>query len=474
MILHLMSSSKQATWGGRFSELPSEKMIAFGESISFDARLAPFDVQCSKAHSAMLAHVGILTPEERDSIHTGLDQVMKKIEVGEFEWKTELEDVHMNIEQALLDITPAAAKLHTARSRNDQIATDIQLYLKSASLDLIQGLKACASKLLDHAANHLEDAAPSYTHLQRAQPITIAHYCLAWVEMLWRDIEEFQAAHERANVCPLGSGALAGTTLKIDREFSAKQLGFTDNQGNPIVSSNSLDTVASRDSLLKFAFACAQTAIHFSRLSEDWILWASAEFNFINLPDAYTTGSSLMPQKRNPDALELTRGKSARIQGNLTTLLTLLKAQPLTYNRDLQEDKPPVFDSHDQLLQIVDLFADLLGKIDFNLERLEEAALDPMLFATDVADFLVEKGMPFRDSHHVVGKLVAKAEETGISINELDVEVTSQISPLLDEKFREVFKFKRSIERRNATGMPNPNRNKAQIDGWRSKLEKLN
>ena len=468
-----MASSKQATWGGRFSELPSEKMIAFGESISFDFRLAPYDIQCSKAHSAMLGTVGILTSAEVDAIHQGLDEINNLIREGKFEWERDLEDVHMNIEQALLRYTPASAKLHTGRSRNDQVATDMHLYLKEACQQLIEGLKGCANRFLDHAASNLLAPAPGYTHLQRAQPITIAHYCLAWVEMLWRDIREFQDTWTRANVCPLGSGALAGTTLKIDRESTAKALGFVDANGNPLLTTNSLDAVASRDTLLKFAFACAQTAIHFSRLSEDWILWSTTEFGFINLPDCYTTGSSIMPQKRNPDALELTRGKSARIQGNLNTLLMLLKAQPLTYNRDLQEDKPAAFDSHDQLAQILDLFEDLLGKVSFETSKLEAACMDPMLFATDVADYLVENGVPFRESHHLVGKLVAKSEELKIPINRIDREITLEISPLFDEKFLEVFEFERSIRRRNAPGMPNPDLNAACIESWRQKLGHL-
>jgi len=465
-----MTSSKQATWGGRFSELPSQKMIAFGESISFDFRLAPFDIACSKAHSAMLASVGIITEGEKNAIHAGLEQIASLIREGKFQWNVELEDVHMNIEQALLKITPAAAKLHTARSRNDQIATDISLYIKNACEELIEGLSKCALRFVEHAEQNLTSPAPSYTHMQRAQPVTIAHYCLAWVEMFWRDIQEFQDTWKRANVCPLGSGALAGTTLPISREHTAITLGFVDSEGNPIVSGNTLDTVASRDILLKFAYACAQTGIHFSRLSEDWIIWTTTEFGFIKLPDSYTTGSSLMPQKRNPDALELTRGKSARIIGNLNTLLNLLKAQPLTYNRDLQEDKPAVFDSHDQISQIVDLFEDLVSKVKFRTDRLKNAALDPMLFATDIADFLVEKGVPFRDSHHIVGKLVAKAEELQVSIDQLDLEITTAISPLLDASFREVFQFERSISRRRAFGMPNPENNATRVAFWKQKL----
>jgi argininosuccinate lyase len=327
--------------------------------------------------------------------------------------------------------------------------------------------------LVSHAENHLLTPAPSYTHLQRAQPITLAHYLLAWVEMFARDVEEFQASYDRANVCPLGSGALAGTTLPIRRSATALALGFVDEAGNPRMTTNSLDAVASRDSLLKFAFACTQCALHFSRLAEDWILWSTTEFQFLILPDSYTTGSSLMPQKRNPDALELTRGKAARIQGNLSTLIHLIKAQPLTYNRDLQEDKPAVFDAHLQLAQIADLFTDLLPRVGFRLDRLKLAASDPMLFATDVADYLVEKGMPFRDAHHVVGKLVAMAENEGLAINALPIEATKAISSLLDEGYLEVFSFERSMRKRADVGMPSPDRNREQIARWKQWLKCL-
>jgi argininosuccinate lyase len=461
-----MDSTKQQTWGGRFKELPSDKMLSFGESISFDARLAPYDIRCSKAHASMLAHVGLINETEKAAMHSGLDQIQKAVESGEFEWDIHLEDVHMNIEQALVNITPAGAKLHTARSRNDQVATDMHLYIKEASDSMIALLASCISALLKHAKAHLTTPAPSYTHLQRAQPITLAHYLLAWVEMLARDLEEFKSAHELANVCPLGSGALAGSTLPIDREFSAKALGFVDTSGNPVVTTNSLDTVASRDVILKFTFACAQTATHIARLSEDWIIWASSEFDFIQLPDSYTTGSSLMPQKRNPDALELARGKSARIIGDLQTLFTLIKGLPLTYNRDLQEDKPAVFDAHDQTAQILDLLADLIHKTDFKIGKLKAAALDPMLFATDVADYLVDKGIAFRDSHHIVGKVVAMAEAKSVGIDQLSLEELQKISDVFEADYAQIFDFNRSIERRAATGMPNPSRNKKAIETW--------
>jgi argininosuccinate lyase len=468
-----MTKDKQATWGGRFQGTPSERMIAFGESVSFDYRLAPYDIRGSKAHAAMLGSVGLLTEQEVAKIHSGLDQIAARIAAGTFEWDIVREDVHMNIEQALKELEPAAAKLHTARSRNDQVATDMHLYIKEACEQMITLLAGCMNGLLDHASEHLNTPAPSYTHLQRAQPITLAHYCLAWVEMLWRDIREFQDTWDRANVCPLGSGALAGTTLPIDREHTARTLGFVDSLGNPKVTTNSLDTVANRDTMLKFAFACSQCALHCSRLAEDWILWSTSEFRFIRLPDEYTTGSSLMPQKRNPDALELTRGKSARILGQFNTLLTLIKAQPMTYNRDMQEDKPALFDQHQQLAQILDLLCDLIPKVTFNLERLREASSDPMLYATDVADYLVEQGMPFREAHHVVGALVALAEKKSCPLNAIPMDEVKGISALLDEKYLQVFDFNRSMERRSGIGMPNPTRNTERIEHWRNTLNAL-
>lgn len=465
-----MEARNQATWGGRFHSLPSQKMLHFGESVSFDSRLAPYDLACSRAHASMLAHVGILTRREVEDILKGLDTIEASIRSGTFEWKIEFEDVHMNIEQALKQLTPAGAKVHTGRSRNDQVATDIHLFVKDACNRLIEMLRSCALAFVDHAAQHVSTPAPSYTHLQRAQPITLAHYCLAWVEMLHRDILEFEQTWHVANHCPLGSGALAGTTLHIDRAFAAKALGFVDADGEALLTTNSLDAVGNRDTLLKFAFACAQSATHFSRLAEDWILWSTSEYRFIHLPDDYTTGSSLMPQKRNPDALELTRGKCARIHGNLHTLLTLLKAQPLTYNRDLQEDKPAVFDSFDQLSMIADLMGDLIPKVVFRTNRLKEACADPMLYATDLADYLVREGLPFRDAHHLVGKLVAKAEELGLPLDQIPLQERIAISPYFDLRIDGLFGFDQSIARRNQPGMPSPECNASRIADWRQIL----
>ncbi|MEN8662885.1 MAG: argininosuccinate lyase [Lentimonas sp.] len=463
----MANESKQATWGGRFSEGPAELMLRIGESVSFDQRLAPFDVLGSQAQAAMLAHVGIITEEERDAIQNGLDQVLAQIEAGHFLWDTELEDVHMNIEQALTQNVPAAAKLHTARSRNDQVATDMRLWFKFACDQLTASLDATIQSLVDLADRTQAVIIPGYTHLQRAQPVSMAHHLLAYVEMFDRDRKRVAAVKEEANVCPLGSGAIAGTTLPIDREFVAKALGFVDADGNAKCTPNSMDAVSDRDAFIGFASACATIGVHLSRLSEDFILWSSAEFGFVKLPDAFTTGSSLMPQKKNPDAFELIRGKSARLTGNLQMLLTMVKGLPLTYNRDLQEDKPPVFDSLDQVLLMLDCVAACLPGVSANEDRCAEAVADPALLATDVVDYLVEKGVAFRDAHHVVGALVGLAEKLDTPLNVLPYDEVSKIHPHLGKDWTVVFDLKRAMEAREKIGMPGPKQVAARIAHWR-------
>ncbi|MEO6245606.1 MAG: argininosuccinate lyase, partial [Opitutaceae bacterium] len=405
-----MAKTSQVTWGGRFSAAPADLMLRFSESVSFDRRLAPFDVAGSKAHSAMLAHVGLITKAERDAIHAGLDAILAQIAAGKFDWDTKLEDVHMNIEQALTKRVPAAAKLHTARSRNDQIATDMRLFFKHACAVLADKILGAERALLAVAAANRDVLIPGYTHLQRAQPVGLPHHLFAWLEMLERDRRRFEEVAAHANWCPLGSGAIAGTTLPIDREFTARALGFVDAKGRPQVTQNSMDTVADRDLFIEFAGACALFGVHISRIAEDLILWSSSEFKFVELPDAFCTGSSLMPQKKNPDSCELLRGKSARLQGNLHTLLTLAKGLPLTYNRDLQEDKPPVFDSFDQTAICADVLAGTVGGLEVMRERCAAAVADPALLATDLADYLVLKGVAFRDAHHAIGAVVRLAE----------------------------------------------------------------
>jgi argininosuccinate lyase len=451
----MKEKEKQVTWGGRFKESPSELMLKIGESVSFDKRLALYDIACSRAHASMLKHVGILTESELDELHSGLDQIAEQIESGSFNWDIALEDVHMNIEQALTGITPVAGKLHTARSRNDQVATDMRLWFKDATASIVGELEAMIQQLLASAESHKAVVIPGYTHLQRAQPVPMAHHLLAYVEMFFRDIERFTSVWERANECPLGSGAICGTTLPIDRLFVASELGFVDEDGNPLVTQNSMDAVSDRDLFLDFANACATSGIHLSRLAEDFILWSSSEFGFVQLPDAFTTGSSLMPQKKNPDGFELIRGKSARLIGNVQSLFTLVKGLPLTYNRDLQEDKVPVFDSYDQLHLMVQVAAATLSGFTVNAERCLEAVSDPLLLATDVVDYLVQKEVAFRDAHHVVGALVQLSESLNVPLDQLPYEQVKAIHPALEGDWVSVFSIDRALSERTGIGMPN-------------------
>lgn len=465
-----MAKSSQATWGGRFSAGPAELMLQFSESVSFDRRLAPFDIAGSKAHSAMLAQVGLITKKERDAIHAGLDAILAEIQAGKFTWDTKFEDVHMNIEQALTKRVPAAAKLHTARSRNDQVATDMRLFFKHACGVLQEKILGAERALLAAAEANGEVLIPGYTHLQRAQPVFLAHHLFAWLEMLERDRQRFADVAAHANWCPLGSGAIAGTTLPIDREFTAKALGFVDAKGRPQVTQNSMDTVADRDVFIEFASACALFGVHASRIAEDLILWSSAEFKFVELPDAFCTGSSLMPQKKNPDSCELLRGKSARLQGNLHTLLTLAKGLPLTYNRDLQEDKPPVFDSFDQTAICADVLAGTLGGMKVYAERCAAAVADPALLATDLADYLVMQGVPFREAHHAVGAVVKLAETKGVALNALTTADVRQVHAAFGDDWAQVFDLKRALAKRTGTGMPGPTQVKRQFARWRRVL----
>jgi argininosuccinate lyase len=465
-----MAKASQATWGGRFSAGPAELMLRFSESVSFDHRLAPFDIAGSKAHSAMLAHVGLITKRERDAIHGGLDAIAAEIAAGRFRWDPKLEDVHMNIEQALTRRVPAAAKLHTARSRNDQVATDMRLFFKHACATLAEAVLGAQRALLGAAEAGNDVLIPGYTHLQRAQPVYLAHHLFAWMEMLERDRARFTAVAENANWCPLGAGAIAGTTLPIDREFTARALGFVDGRGRPRVTQNSMDTVADRDLFLEFAGACAILGVHLSRIAEDLILWSSAEFRFVDLPDAFCTGSSLMPQKKNPDSCELLRGKSARLQGNLHTLLTLAKGLPLTYNRDLQEDKPPVFDSFDQSLLCAQVLAGTVAGMKVRRDACAAAVADPGLLATDLADYLVRKGVAFRDAHHAVGAVVRLAEQKGVALNQLSHADVKAVHPAYAADWNEVFDLRWALARREGTGMPGPRQVARQFARWRKEL----
>jgi argininosuccinate lyase len=461
-----MAKKTQATWGGRFAAAPAALMLKFSESASFDRRLAPFDIAGSKAHSAMLAHVGLITAKERDAIHAGLDVLLEEIVAGRFVWDEKLEDVHMNVEHALTLRVPAAAKLHTGRSRNDQVATDMRLFFRHACAVVGESIRAAQQALLAVAAANRDVLIPGYTHLQRAQPVLASHHLLAWMEMLERDRQRFGEVAAKANECPLGAGALAGTTLPIDREYTARLLGFVDARGRPRVTQNSMDAVADRDVFIEFAAACALFGVHCSRLGEDLVLWSSAEFKFVALPDAFCTGSSLMPQKKNPDSCELLRGKSARLQGNLHTLLTLVKGLPLTYNRDLQEDKPPVFDSFDQSVLCAQVLEGTLRGLAFNRDRCAAAVADPALLATDLAEYLVSRGVAFREAHHTVGAVVALAERQGRPLNELATEDVRRLHPGFGPDWASVFSVRRSLAARKGTGMPAPAQVGRQLARW--------
>jgi argininosuccinate lyase len=465
-----MAEKKQATWGGRFSEGPADRMVRFSESVSFDRRLAPYDIRGSQAHARMLAHVGLISAEEAAAIHDGLAEIGRRIEAGDFPWDTALEDVHMNIEQALTTAVPAATKLHTARSRNDQVATDMRLFFVDAAGQLEAALAALMGAILDQAEATRGIAIPGYTHLQRAQPVAMAHHLLAYMEMFGRDRERVAAFRQRAGVCPLGAGAIAGTTLPIDREFTARALGFVDAAGAPRLTRNSMDAVADRDLFIEFAHVCALIATHLSRVAEDLILWSSHEFGFVRLPDAYTTGSSLMPQKKNPDSLELIRGKSARIMGHHATLLTLVKGLPLTYNRDLQEDKPPVFDCLDTTIDCLLVLEGTVAGMRPRPEACARAVADPLLLATDLVDYLVRKGMAFREAHHVVGALVGLAEQRDCPLDALPLEAARGVCDLIGPDWTDCFDVAMALAARERPGMPGPGQIAGELQRWRAAL----
>ncbi|MBC9888510.1 MAG: argininosuccinate lyase [Opitutae bacterium] len=466
----MSETSRQPTWGGRFSEDQAEVMLRFSESVSFDKRLAPFDLECSRAHAAMLCHVGLISQDEKSAIHGGLDTLAEEMQKGRFAWSESLEDVHMNIEQALIERVPEAAKLHAGRSRNDQVATDVRLFVKAQSCEITGALRAVMMVLLDRAERDGKIFLPGYTHLQRAQPVSLGHHLLAYVEMLGRDLSRMGHVADQANWCPLGSGALAGTTLPIDREFTARMLGFVDAGGEPRLTRNSMDAVSDRDWILDTVYACAMIGLHLSRLAEDLILWCSSEFGFVKLPQTFSTGSSLMPQKMNPDAMELVRGKSGRMVGDLQTLLTLVKGLPLTYNRDLQEDKLPLFDACDQVVLSLQVVEGVLQGMEVNAVRCASAVADPVLLATDVVDYLVGKGVPFRKAHHAVGALVARSEELGVGLNEVPLGEAKKIEAHFGEDWVEVLDIGKAMAARERPGMPGPKQVGKQIRFWRAIL----
>ena len=458
------TTQSKALWGGRFATGAAERLRDYTESVSFDWQLYRHDIAGSIAHAKMLAHIRILKPSEMKVIIDGLEAIRAQIDRGQFKWRTDLEDVHMNIEAELTARCPVGAKLHTGRSRNDQVSTAMRLWLKdriAANQAAIAGLQTA---LETWASRDVKIVIPGYTHLQRAQPVLLAHHLLAYVEMLERDYERLTDCAKRVNVLPLGSGAIAGSTLPLDREFVRDLLGFAR------VSENSMDAVSDRDFIIEYAAAAALLAVHLSRLAEDLILWSSAEFHFIRIGDAYTTGSSLMPQKKNPDIAELARGKTGRVIGNLVALLTLLKGLPMTYNRDLQEDKERLFDTAETVQSTLLIFAEMLGHIEVNADACARAAADPLLLATDLADWLVRKGIAFRDAHHLVGAAVALAEKRKVPITKLTLTEWKKISPVFDKSALEVFSVEKGLAARTTTGSPNPKLVKQQLVRWQNIL----
>jgi argininosuccinate lyase len=455
---------------GRFARGPGADVAQFTESISFDWRLWRQDILGSLAHAAMLRKIGVLSKAEAAAIARGLDRIGREIAAGKFKWQPELEDVHMNIEAGLTRRVPAGAKLHTARSRNEQVALDVRLWLRDEIVLLLGEIADLQRALVGFAQKNSGVLIPGYTHLQRAQPVYLAHHLLAYVEMLERDCERLWDCHSRVNVCPLGSGAIAGSTLPLDRVLVAKLLGFVDVNGKPRLTQNSMDAVSDRDFAVEFCAAAALLAVHLSRLAEDVILWASVEFNFIKLADAYTTGSSLMPQKKNPDVAELARGKTGRVFGNLIALLTLLKGLPMTYNRDLQEDKERLFDTADTVRATTRLMAAMLQNTKINPGACAVAANDPALLATDLADYLVRKGVPFRQAHHTVGAVVALAEELDKPLNLLTLKELKSVDKQFGRDTLDVFDLQRAMAKRNLTGAPGTKEVAKQLARWRGQL----
>jgi argininosuccinate lyase len=449
-------------WKGRFTQDTSSLVQQFGESISYDWRLFPHDIAGSIAHARAQLRAGLLTDEEFSAIETGLLEIRADIEAGRFEFKTSLEDIHMNIEAELTKrIGAPGAKLHTARSRNDQVATDTRLYCRDSIDSLTHSINALQNALLDRAEKYAATVIPGYTHLQRGQPVTAGHHFLAYVEMLERDKSRLADCRKRLNISPLGSGALAGSTINLDRHAIATELGFDG------VSRNSMDAIADRDHIAELLFVISLCGIHLSRLSEDLILWCSAEFAFAALSDAHTTGSSLMPQKKNPDVCELTRGKTGRLTGNLINLLLAVKGLPLTYNRDLQEDKPPLFDSVDQLNLILAVNTEMIAAMELREANCRAAASDPMLLATDLADWLVKKGIPFRHAHELVGKAVAEAIRTATPLDQLDL---TKIDPAYDASASEIFSLDRALAARTNPGAPSIENVRSEIKAWHQRL----
>jgi argininosuccinate lyase len=450
---------------GRFDEPASETAQIYSESVSIDWRLYPHDIKGSLAHANALAAAGILSKQELGEIKAALTVIEAEIKAGDFRWERAFEDLHMNIEAALTKRAgTAGAKLHTARSRNDQVALDLRLYVKAEATEVCSRLRQLQRALLNLAERFQNTVLPGYTHFQRAQPIVLGHYFLAHIEALDRDQGRILDCARRANVLPLGSGAIAGSTIVLDRQAIARELGFSK------LSQNSLDAVGDRDFVAEFLFGLAMIGMHLSRLSEELILWSTAEFGFISFSDKFSTGSSLMPQKKNPDMAELTRGKTGRLYGNLMALLTTLKGLPISYQRDLQEDKPPLFDSVTTVKDALAIFAAMLPELTINSAAMESAAKDPSLLATDLAEYLVKKGMPFREAHEAIGKMVVRALNAKQALNNVSLLEMQEISPLFQEDVLKVFDVRASLAKRTAVGAPSPENVAGQIARWKKSL----
>ncbi len=468
---------KPAAWSGRFSEPVSERVKRYTASIPFDWRLAPFDIQGSLAHAAMLHQVGVLSAQDLADIRRGLGEILADFEAGRFTWNLDDEDIHFNIERALTrKVGDAGKRLHTGRSRNDQVATDVRLWLRDA-IDRILELNILARRaLIDLAEQHAATVMPGFTHLQAAQPVTFGHHMLAWQEMLTRDHERLVDCRRRVNRLPLGAAALAGTSFPIDREFVARELGF---EG---VCENSLDAVSDRDFAIEFLAAGALIMTHFSRMAEELVIWMTPRFGFIDLADRFCTGSSIMPQKKNPDVPELMRGKTGRMNGHLIALLTLMKGQPLAYNKDNQEDKEPLFDAVDTLVDTLAIFAEMMGNhvdeqtgervfhVKVKAERMRQAAVEGFATATDLADYLVKQGLPFREAHEAVARAVRAAEQKGCDLADLSLAELQAFSPLIEADIYAVLTLEGSLAARDHLGGTAPNQVRAAVARARARL----
>ena len=454
-------------WGGRFEASLDKQTEEFGASIKFEQRLAPFDLKGSLAHVKMLGETGIITAEEATTIANGLIKVEEKLMKGQIEFKIENEDIHMNMETYLHDeIGPLAGKLHTARSRNDQVATDMHLYLKSVLSDLLKALRTLRETIVNLSVNHVDTLMPGYTHLQHAQPISFAQHLMAYYQMFTRDFERFEFNVKHTDMNPLGAAALAGTTFLIDRELTTSLLGFEK------AYANSMDAVSDRDFILEFLSNSSLLMMHLSRLCEELLLWSSHEFNFVSLSDNYSTGSSIMPQKKNPDMAELIRGKSGRVYGNLMSLLTVMKGLPLTYNKDLQEDKEGMFDSADTILTSLNVMDGMLSTMTVNRVNMEKATEQDFSNATELADYLAAKGLPFREAHELVGQLVLTCIKKGIYLQEVSLKDYQALSQLIEEDVYEILKSRTAVSRRNSLGGTGFESIKKQIEQAKKELQK--